>query len=158
MKTLTLFLCLVIGAVFKAPSQTLILLSKGETFKPPLDNMIVMDKYTFGSYQYTSDKYDTLKLEVQQLDSILRQRDSSQLKLTGDYERALQIKDQEINTYKEGFTSLKTELNTSVEKNNQLLVDYKKLENKHNRAKHWRNIFLGTALLSTSILVLIVAH
>ena len=150
MKKAFFLLCLFINVALTTTSQTLILLSKGEIFKPPIDNMIVMDKYTFGSYQYTSDKYDTLKVEIQALDSILRLRDSTQTQLIKDYSYSLEVKDLEVNTYKNGFNDVKVQLNNSIEKTNQLQADYKKLEKKNKRVKRWRN-FLWEQRLSPQV-------
>lgn len=156
MKTLKLFLCLFVGLINISSSQTLIVLNKDDVFKSPLNEMVVMDKYTFGKYHYTAEKYDTLKKEIKQLDSILQERDVTQEILCKDYQLSLTAKDQEVTLYKEGYKDIGTQLNSSIEKNNQLLIDYKKLEQRQHRTKHWRNVFLGTSAVSMGLLVLLI--
>lgn len=156
MKKAIVLLCLFITSALTNISQTIIVLNKGDLYKPPLDQMVVMDKYTFGGYHYTAEKYDSLKVEIQQLDSLLAGKDSLQDKLLEEYESAIQLKDLEVNTYKTGFSEVKGQLNTSIEKGNQLQTEYKRLENRNQRAKRWRNFFMGTALVSTTLLFLII--
>lgn len=156
MKKALFLLCLFIGTALSSASQTITVLNKGELYKPPLDQMVVMDKYTFGGYHYTAEKYDSLKVEIQELDSLLSNRDSLQNKIVEEYEAAIQLKDLEVNTYKIGFSEVKVQLNSSIEKGNQLQTDYKKLQQKNNRTKSWRNFFMGSSFISTGILILLV--
>jgi len=151
------FLNLFAGLIAMCHSQTITVLSKDEIFKPPIEDMVVMDKFTFGKYHYTAEKYDTLKTEIVELDSIVQSQESTRIGLIKDYELALQTKDLEAIVLKEGYENVKGELNTSVEKGNQLLLDYKVLENKRNKTKRWRNFFMGTTSLSLGILILLVA-
>lgn len=157
MKRLKLFLCLFVGLFCVNPAQTIEVLGKGELYKPPFDHMIVMDKYTFGKYHYTAEKYDTLKKEIAVLDSLITEKEITQEILIKDYERALTAKEKEAETYKTGYTDLGTTLNSSIEKNNQLLLDYKKLDDKRKKTKRWRNVFFGSSICSIGILILIIA-
>lgn len=136
--------------------QSVTILPKGENYSAP-DEMVVMDKYTFGKYHYTAIKYDTLKREIIVLDSLILKKDSAQEKLIQNYEAMLKAKENETGLYRDGMSDMKTALQSSLEKNDRLMVDYKKLEAKRQRTKRWRNFFMGTSALSTGILVLILA-
>ena len=60
LKTLFVF-CLLLANLFQLKAQSIILLNKNEIFISPEQDMIVMDKYTFAKYHYTSEQYDSLK-------------------------------------------------------------------------------------------------
>lgn len=157
MKKLKLIVCLFFGIMSMSHSQNITVLNKGDVFDPPQDQMVVMDKYTFGNYHYTAQKYDTLKNEVLELDSLIQSKDSTQAKIIAEYVQALELKDYEANVYKEGYGDIIVQLNSSIDKNNQLITDYKKLQEKNKRIKRWRNFFLGGTIVSAGILILLVA-
>jgi hypothetical protein len=152
-----MFLSLFAGLIAICQSQTITVLSKDEIFKSPNKDMVVMDKFTFGKYHYTAEKYDTLKSEIIELDSIVQAQENSRIELVKDYEYALQTKDLETNVLKEGYKNVKDELSTSIEKGNQLILDYKVLEGKRNKTKRWRNFFMGTTAISAGVLILLIA-
>lgn len=158
MKTVKLLLCLFVGLISTGQSQTIEVLNKSDVYRPPLNEMVVMDKYTFGKYDYTAEKCDTLKREIKELDSIIQQKDSIQNKLVFDYSADIDSKAKEINLYKLGYEDVTEQLQTSIVKSDRLLVDYKKLENKRNKTKRWRNFFMGTTALCSGILILLVIH
>lgn len=141
---------------FLAIGQTVTVLNKGDTIVAPDDLTVVMDKYTFGKYAYTVDKYDTLKHKIIEYDSIIQSRDSIQQEVIGEYKTLLDQKETEKEVYKSGYEDVKTTLQTSIDKNNQLQIDYKKLEHKNRRLKRWRNIFMGSSLCFGTVILLIV--
>lgn len=157
MKTVKLLLCLFVGLISSTRSQTIEVLNKNDVYKPPLNEMVVMDKYTFGKYHYIAEKCDTLKKEIKQLDSIIIEREITQEILNKEYRLALDAKNKETVIYKEGYKDVGVQLNSSIEKNNQLLIDYKTLDDKRKKTKRWRNVFLSSSLISTGILILLVA-
>lgn len=152
-----LLVILLTGMFSLCGGQTITLLSKDEIYKSPDENMVVMDKYSFGKYHYTAEKFDTLKKQVLTLDSLLREKDSTQKVLNESYETALQNKELETSVLKDGYDQVRNQLNSSIEKGNQLLLDYKKLEAKRQKTKRWRNVFLGTTAVTTGILILLIA-
>lgn len=156
MKKLRAIFCLLLLNAVLTIGQTLTVLNKGDTVVAPSDLTIVMDKYTFGQYAYTADKYDTLKQKIVEYDSILITRDSLQQKLVSDYKTLLSQKESEKDVYKNGYEETKSTLQSSIEKNNQLIIDYKKLEHKNSRIKRWRNILAGSTFLSTGIIILMI--
>ena len=156
MKKFKAIFCLLLLSVTIAISQTLTVLNKSDTFIAPENGTIVMDKYTFGKYHYTSEKYDTLKREIMELDSAFKLRDSIQSKIMFDYENLLTAKEKETATYKVGYEDVTKTLQSSIEKNTQL-QDYKKLEHKNRRIKRWRNIFAGSSFCFSAVIILIVA-
>ncbi len=157
MKKFKAIFCLLLLNVAMAISQPITVLNKSDTFIAPYEGTIVMDKYTFGKYAYTADKYDTLKHKIIEYDSLMIARDSIQKRTISDYEYLVSEKEKEVATYKSGYDGLTTTLQSSIDKNTQLQIDYKKLEHKNRRIKRWRNIFMGTTALSTGILILIIA-
>ncbi|MGZ4089113.1 MAG: hypothetical protein ACXVNO_00215 [Bacteroidia bacterium] len=158
MKKVKMLFAFLFGLIVFSPAQIITVLSKDDVVKCPEDGFVLMDKYTFGKYHYTSEKYDTLKKEVLALDSVIKKHEATQEQLAKDYEANVQSKDIEINDLKAGFKSMESELNTSIEKNNQLQLDYKKLDEHRRRSNRWRNIFMGTSAVSIGILVLLIAH
>lgn len=139
-------------------AQTILLLHPNEAYKaPPTKEMIVMDENTFGNYHYTATQYDTLKQEVIRLDSALVKQDSVEDQLTRNYDRLLFLKQSEITTYQESYNRLQVATNDCIKHENQLQVDYLKLEQKNKRVKRWRNWFMGTtAFLGTVIILSVV--
>lgn len=156
MKAIKIFLALLLGSLMSSSAQVIVL-SKDDIVKCPEDNMVLMDKFTFGKYHYTAEKYDTLKKEVIALDSVMKQREEAQKRLIGDYEADIHSKELEVKDLKSGFSELGSQLDTSIEKNNRLQVEYKKLDDRRRRSNRWRNFFMGTTVFSTGILVLFFA-
>lgn len=150
---LSLLLCLAFSQ-----AQTISVLNRNEVFKSPEDGIVVMDKYTFGKYHYTAEKYDTLKVEIQKLDSVIQCKDSAQAKVVSGFESVLKNKEEQIDAYEKGFGDLQSTLITAIAKESQLKVDYFLLEQKNKRIKKWRNIFVGTSALLGAIIVLSVTH
>ncbi len=150
---LSLLICLTFSQ-----AQTISVLNKNEVFKSPEDGIVVMDKYTFGKYHYTAEKYDTLKVEIKRLDSVLTKKDSTIQKVVAGCEDLLKNKEEQITAYETGFGEMESNLRTSVATENQLRVDYLKLEQKTKRVKNWRNFFMGTTGIVGTIIVLLVKH
>lgn len=157
MKRIVKLFCLFLLSVFKMTGQTITVLEKGDTLVAPENKTIVMDKYTFGKYHYTSEKYDTLKAKIIEYDSLLIARDSVEKVTLYAYKNLLTKTEYEKQVYKSGYSDLIKNLKSSIDRNQKLQVDYKVLEHKNRRIKRWRNIFLGSTVLSTGILILIVA-
>lgn len=157
MKSLKIFLCLLVGLLSFGHSQTIEVLRKNELYKPPVDEMVVMDKYTFGKYHYTAEKYDTLKQEIKELDRELIVKDSLQAELIVHYKKEVESKEKEVSAYKVGYEDTADQLNSSLNKNQQLIIQYKNLEEKRQRTKRWRNLFFTSSLISTGILILLIA-
>lgn len=126
-------------------SQFIILLDKGDTFTSPEEDMVVMDRYSFARMNYVAEKYDTLSTELLRYDSLLASRDCTEADLRRHYERLIQNKDAQIEAIAGGYISLKNSLQTSLEEQNRLQLDYLRLEKKSKRIKRWRNFFLGTS-------------
>jgi len=159
MKKFLAFLLLCTGISFTSLAQNIVILKPNEVYKsPPYDEMIVMNKYTFGNYHYTASKYDTLKQEVKRLDSALVAQDSLNTHLTQNYEGLLFQKQTEIQTYQESYQRLESSINDCIKQQNQLQVKYNKLEIKNRRTKTWRNWFMGTSICLGTVLVLLVTH
>lgn len=158
MKRIKLFLSMLVSIVFISTAQPITILEKGQCFKPPAENMVVMDANTFGKYHYNASQCDTLKGEVKKLDSLIVKYDSIQQKLTQTYEESLCNKDQEISTYKSGYEQLKTTVETAAIQQNQLQVEYNKIEQKNRRIKRWRNIFMGSTGVLAGVIVLVITH
>lgn len=160
MKKHLLSLLLFIGIVSTpiiSPSQSIIVLQPNEQYKaPPKEEMIVMDKYTFGNYHYTASKYDTLKQEVERLDSALVVQDSLNAQLITNYESMLFQKQSEVQTYQDSYNRLEANTQECIRQQNQLQTDYKKIELKHKRIKRWRNFFMGTSAVLGTIMVVAV--
>lgn len=156
MKHILCLICLLF--TINTQAQSISVLQKHQLFDPPVDKMVVMDKYTFGKYHYTASQYDTLKQEVRKLDSVIVRRDSLQSEIIQDFSQVVKSKNSEIQAYQEGYTSMRNNLNTCIDKQNQLQTDYLKLQEHHRNAKKWRNIFLGSSVVLTGIIVLMVVH
>ena len=160
MKNHLLALLLFIGLVSPpiiSSAQSIVILQPNEQYiAPPKSEMIVMDKYTFGNYHYTASKYDTLKQEVARLDSALTIQDSLHVEVTKTYERMLALKQSEVHTYQDSYQRMEASTNECVRQQNQLQVDYKKIEKKNKRAKRWRNFFMGTSAVLGTIMVVAV--
>jgi len=150
---LSLFICLTFSQ-----AQTVSVLNKNEVFKSPEDGVVVMDKYTFGKYNYTAEKYDTLKTEVLRLDSVIIKKDSAQAKVVSGFESIIKNKEEQIDAYEKGFGELQSTVITAIATESQLRVDYFKLEQKTKRVNKWRNFFLGTSAVLGAIIVLSVTH
>jgi len=157
MKKTILTACFML-AMICSNAQTIIFLDRGDIFKSPETDMVVMDKYSFSKLHYTSEKYDTLKKEIVRYDSLLAAKDSSVKQVEGDYKQIVQVKDEQIQDITEAYTAMKNTLQQSIDRQNKLQVDYLKLQQKQNRQRKWRNFFMGTSALFGSILVLAVIH
>lgn len=153
--SLLLFIGLVVSPTLSSSSQSIVILQPNELYKaPPKSEMIVMDKYTFGNYHYTVSKYDTLKKEVKRLDSALVVQDSINTNLVNNYESMLFQKQNEIQSYQDSYKRLEASTNDCIKQQNQLQVDYSKIEQKNKRLKRWRNWFMGTSVCLGSIIIL----
>lgn len=137
-------------------AQLILFLDKGDIFKSPEVDMVVMDKYSFAKYHFISEKYDTLKMAVLHYDSLLEQRDSTEKQIRLDYERILKNKDSQIEAITDGYQSMKSNLQESIDRQNKLQVDYLKLERKNRRAKRWRNFFMGTTAVLGAVIYILV--
>ncbi len=151
-----LFFCIgYIFPVLTVNSQSLVILQPNEVYKaPPKSEMIVMDKYAFGNYHYTASKYDTLKQEVKRLDSALVSEDSINKELTHSYENLLFQKQNEIQAYQESYNRLQASTNDCIKQQNQLQINYNKIEQKNKRLKRWRNWFMGTTVCLGTIIIM----
>jgi hypothetical protein len=150
-----LLICGLISYSIPMSSQNLFLLAPNESYKaPPNKDMVVMDDNTFGNYNYIASQYDTLKQEVKRLDSVLTVQDSSQLKLTRNYESLLSVKQTEIDQYQDSYQRLENSTNDCIKEQKQLQIDYRKIEQKNRRVKTWRNWFMGTTAFLTTIIVM----
>lgn len=154
-KLRAIFSLLLLSAVF-AIGQTLTVLNKGDRIIAPNDLTVVMDKNTFGKYAYTADKYDTLKQKITEYDSVLTARDSIQERVISDYRSLVSEKENERDIYRSGYEDMKGTLQESIDRNNKLQIDYKKLEHKNRRIKRWRNILAGSTFISTGIIILMI--
>ena len=154
MKKVKAIFCLLLLNIAIAISQPLTVLHKNDTFIAPDNGTIVMDKFTYGKYHYTAEKYDTLKHKIIEYDSLLMARDSINGKVISDFEHLVSQKETEKEVYKSGYEDATKTLQSSIDKNAQLQIDYKKLEHKNRRIKRWRNILAGSTFLSTGIVIL----
>jgi hypothetical protein len=157
MKKIKAIFCLLLLNIAMAISQPLTVLNKSDTFIAPDDGTIVMDKFTYGKYHYTAEKYDTLKNKIIEYDSLLTARDSINGKVIADFEYLVSQKETEKEVYKSGYEDATKTLQSSLDKNRQLQIDYKKLEHKNGRIKRWRNIFAGSSFCFGAVIILIVA-
>ena len=139
-------------------AQTISVLNKNEVFKSPEECIVVMDKYTFGKYHFVSEKYDTLKAEFFRMDSVLKGKDSTQEKIVSGYVDLIKNKEEQVNAYEKGFGELQSNLTLSIATENQLKVDYLKLDQKTHRVKKWRNFFMGATGILGTVIVLLVKH
>jgi hypothetical protein len=154
-----LFISLFMAFHSSIHSQTILVLDKNESYQAPLhEEMIVMDIRSFGKYHYTASQYDTLKQQVKHLDSLLTIQDSSQAQLIQRYESLLVLKQQEINQYQSSYKRLENATNGCIKAQNQLQIDYQKIEQKNRRIKKWRNWFMGTTALLGTIMVMSVVR
>ena len=140
-----------------AQAQPLVL-DKGQHYTATQQDMIILQKMDFAKYHYTACKYDTLKKQINGFHHLLVQKDSSIAFLQTEYTALLKQKDKQLNAYQLAYKSVQSNAEQSFELNKQLQLDYKKLENKNKRIKRWRNFFMGTALISTTVLILLVVH
>lgn len=158
MKKHLLALMLFIGIVSTptvSTAQSIVILQPNELYKaPPKVEMIVMDIYTFGNYHYTASQYDTLKQEVKRLDDALVIQDSLNCEVTKTYESMLALKQSEVHAYQNSYSRLEINTNECIKQQNQLQVDYNKIEQKNKRVKRWRNFFMGTSAVLGTIVVL----
>lgn len=153
-----LLLALLATIYAEAQPVNLTVLNKNESFTAPEQDMIVLDKYSFGKYHYTAAQCDTLKKEVVRYDSLLDAKDSTIEFIQSECKQLYAEQQKQIADYAIANNGLQNTANQSFALNEKLQVDYKQLENKNKRIKRWRNFFMGTALLCTSVLVLIVVH
>lgn len=136
--------------------QFLLFLDKGDIFKSPEVDMVVMDKYSFARMHFVAEKYDSLKRELFQYDSALIERDSmiEQLRIT--QEEIIRSKDAQLNVITEGYNSLKASLQSSIEEQKKLEIEYRTLQHKQRKTRRWRNFFMGTSALFGAIVYLVV--
>lgn len=162
MKKHLLSLLLFIGIVSTPsiiPAQGIIILQPNEQYKaPPKEEVIVMDTYTFGNYHYTASQYDTLKQEVKRLDSALTIQDSLNEEVTKTYHQMLALKQTEVQSYQDSYKRLEASTNECIKQQDQLQVNYKKIEQKNKRIKRWRNFFMGTSAVLGTFVILSVIH
>ncbi len=155
MKKILSFLLLSIGLCLITNAQTVTLLKPNESYKAPPDaEMVVMNKYQFGSYHYTASKYDTLKTNYLKLDNILSQKESIELELVKKYDYLFNEKQELTTTYENSYKRLNNTVNDCLSENKQLQVNYLKLEQKSKRVKRWRNWFMGTSVCFGTIIIL----
>lgn len=155
MKKLFLIISLMLVSIV-GKSQFLIFLDKGDIFKSPETDMVVMDKYSFAKLHYSAEKYDTVKSEIIRYDSLLDTKDSSAKQIQKDNEKLLAVKDAEIKVLTDAYAGMMTTAQASIDRQNKLQVDYLKLQNKNRRAKRWRNFFMGTTAVFGAVIYLIV--
>lgn len=136
-------------------AQFLLFLDRGDIFKSPEEDMVVMDKYSFSKYHFISEKYDTLIHAIVHYDSLLEQKDSTEKQIRLDYERIVKNKDSQIQVFTEGYHAMKATLQESIDRQNKLQVDYLKLERKNKRIKRWRNFFMGTTALFGAVIYMV---
>jgi len=135
-------------------AQPVYLLNKGDTFIDPKQDVIIINKQTFGKYQYTVEKYDTLKKEIEELDSVYSAHEISYQNTISGYEALVKEKEKEIDVIKNGYNDVRYNLEQSIDKNNKLYVDYLSVVEKHKRAKRWRNVFMGTTGIFIGVLII----
>lgn len=143
---------------FIGKGQFILFLDKGDIFKSPETDMVVMDKTSFARLHYTSEKYDTLKMRVLHYDSLLEQKDSAEMQLHTLYQQVIANKDRQIEALTDGYMAIKAGFQQSIDRQNQLQIDYLKLEKKNRRAKRWRNFFIGTSAVLGAVVYLIVRN
>lgn len=155
MRKFLLVICFMMTSLF-GKSQFLIFLDKGDIFKSPEVDMVVMDKYSFAKLHYSAEKYDTLKSEVMRYDSLLDAKDSAITQIERDKEKMIAVKDSEIKVLTDAYEGMMATAQESIEQQNKLQVDYLKLEKKNRRARRWRNLFMGTTAVFGAVIYLIV--
>jgi hypothetical protein len=153
-----LFIAILFSAALKGQEKNVSLLEKTQAFTAQQDDIVVMDKYTFAGYVYTSEKYDTLKTEVLQYDSVVQLQKAQYDSMQTEYDNVLTLKDSEIKTYSEGYEKMKGIARDEIQAKEKLQVDYLKLSEKHSKAKRWRNLFMGASALLSGFIVLSIAH
>lgn len=139
-----------------APAQFLMFLDKGDTFKSPETDMVVMDKYSFAKYHYISEKYNTLKSEVLKYDSLLDAKDSVEKHIREDYEKLIASKDLQVKVLTEAYSGVMKTATESIDRLTKLQVDYLKLERKNRCAKRLRNFFIGTTAVLSGIIYMVI--
>jgi hypothetical protein len=151
------FLALLMGfmSVF-GHSQFIIFLYKGDIFKSPEEEMVVMDRYSFARMNYVAEKYDTLRKEVTRYDSLLTARDSAEVALVKTYKQVVSNKDAQIEAITDGYISLKSALAAAIDEQNRLQVEFLKLQARNKRVRKWRNFFMGTSALAGAIIYMVV--
>ncbi len=155
-KKIILIFCFFLTNIFCSTAQINVL-AKNETFIAPQQDMIVMDKYTFAKYHYTSEQYDSLKKEALSYDSTVEWMNSITQEVEQGYKNLVSVKDKQIQDYSQSYDAMKSTLQKNIDEQNKLQIDYIKLQQKQKRAKRWRNIFLGTAALLGGVIVLLIA-
>jgi hypothetical protein len=155
LKLLLLTLCF--SGIAESQTPTFTVLHYKQNYVVPKDGAIVLSNENFGEYYYVFQQYDTLRSETIALQSVIKQQDSLNCAVVSNYDNLIVTKDKSLEEYKTANTSLETIGNQCGTEKKQLQTDYLKLEQKHNRAKRWRNIFLGSTAFSTGILILLIA-
>lgn len=156
MKRIVNIISVLLLCVIGTFAQPIYLLSKGDTFVDHEKDMVLMSKYTFGKYHYTFEKYDTLKREVRELDSLFKEHELSNEKTIEGYKTLVNEKEKEIEVIKNGYNDVRFNLEESIDKNNKLAVDYQNVVEKHRRAKRWRNVFMGSTGVFIGILIIMI--
>ena len=152
-----LLLGLLAAALSLAHGQSKItVLAKNELYIAQQNDMIVLDKYTFGKYHYAASQCDTLKKEIRAYDSLVIQKDSTIEYIQKECEQLFKKQQEQITDYNTAYSAMKSTADQSIIATEKLQVDYQKLEHKNKRIKKWRNFFMGTSLICTSVLVLII--
>ncbi len=137
-------------------AQPITILQNGQSYTcGKHDTCFVLDAGTFGNYHYTVSRYGALKKEVIQLDSLLSHQDSITQNLQSNYECLQTTYQSEITSYEKAVQGLNSNVTECAKVNEQLKVSYQKLETKTKQVKKWRNIFMGTTLFITTLLIII---
>jgi hypothetical protein len=157
-ETMFLFFALVCAAQLQSQESFITVLDKNESFVSPEPDVVVMDKYTFCSYQYTSDQYDTLKQSVIVYEEAITQQECIRDSIANEYETLIAFKNTEIKEYSDGYEKTKGLLREQIASDEKLQVDYIKLKEKNQRVKKHRNFFIGTSVVLSAFLVLILVH
>ncbi len=155
-KKIIALVCFCLTNIFYSIAQINVL-AKNETFIALQQNMIVMDKYTFAKYHYTAEQYDSLKKEALSYDSTVEWMNSITQEVEQGYKNLVSVKDKQIQDYSQSYDAMKSTLQTSIDEQNKLQINYLKMQQKQNRAKRWRNIFLGTSAVLGGVIVLLIA-
>jgi len=157
MRKLILTACIFFAAIF-SNAQTIIFLDKGDIFKSPEIDMVVMDKYTFSKYHYTAEHYDSLKNQVLSYDSTIQWMDSITKEVEANYKSLIAVKDKQIEATSIAYSAMVKTLQDNIKEESKLQVDYIKLQQKSNRQRKWRNFFMGTTAVLGGIIYLVVRH
>jgi uncharacterized protein YukE len=156
MKSILLILFSVLLLSTSLNAQSITILQNGQNFEcGKHDTCFVLDATTFGKYHYTTHRYSELKKEIVQLDSLLTSQDSITQNLEREYNFLQMTYQTEIKDYKQTVTELSNHLTLCASVNEQLKVSYQKVETKTKRVKKWRNIFMGSTLFLTTLLIIL---